>query len=156
AVAELFPVHLSRSGAEKNVVVDISHVTDVGHVSSEKTQIADENVESRVGEGMAEVSGVVGSDAAYVDSDGLIGERFVFAGERVAENGIRHVRSPSGRRQRGCGHPAGHPVFRLFQSQARSGSDRGRVSRSLGTSGPAATKRAGVQWPPAGCLHEGR
>ena len=112
AVAELFPVHLSRSGAEKNVVVDISHVTDVGHVSSEKTQIADENVESRVGEGMAEVSGVVGSDAAYVDSDGLIGERFVFAGERVVENGIRHVRSPSGRRQRGCVHPAGHPVFR--------------------------------------------
>ena len=72
AVAELFPVHLPRSRAQEDVVVDVGDVPDVGDVAAEEAEVADEGVERGVGERVAEVGRVVGSDAADVDADALV------------------------------------------------------------------------------------
>jgi hypothetical protein len=52
----------------QDVVVDVGHVLDVIDVDTLRAQVPDQHVELRVQEGVPEVRGVVGRDAAHVDA----------------------------------------------------------------------------------------
>ena len=54
-VAEFFPVAAGLVGAQQHIVVDIRDVLDVGDAAAEKAEVADEDVEDSVGEGVAQV-----------------------------------------------------------------------------------------------------
>src|SRR5579884_1019429 len=70
--AELVPGHADLLGLADDVVVDVGHVLDVGDVDALVAEVADEDVEGDVGEGVAGVGGVVGGDAADVDADVVV------------------------------------------------------------------------------------
>ena len=150
AVAEFFPVHLVGASAQKNIVIDVSHVADVRHFPSEEAQVTDKDIEGSVGKSVAQVSSVVGGDAADIDADALVGKRLLFAGKSVVEDGIRHARDPFEMRQRACGHPARHRGSGSTGSRPRPDFRSDWALRSLGTSGRAATRRAGFAGRPSG------
>ena len=87
SIAEGAPVRADLGRLAQDVVVDVGDVLDVAHGQPLALEVPHEHVGDRVGEGVAEVRGVVGRDAAHVQGDGLpVGlERLDGAGERVVE-----------------------------------------------------------------------
>ena len=88
AVAELQVVLSKLSGLSQDVVVHIGQVLDVGHLVAQVFQVPMQDVEAEVGEGMAQVAGVIGRHAADVEAhratpDRL--ERNLLFGPRIEE-----------------------------------------------------------------------
>ena len=75
AVAERQVVLAELAGTAQHVVVDIGQVLHVDDVMAQVLQVPMQDVEADIGEGMAEVAGVVRGDAAYVQADWTAAER---------------------------------------------------------------------------------
>ena len=73
AIAQSAPVLPDVGRLAQDVVVDVSDVLDVAYGQALTLQMPHEHVGDRVGEGMAQVGRVVGSDAADVEADRAAG-----------------------------------------------------------------------------------
>jgi hypothetical protein len=88
AVAEGQVVLAELPGAAQQVIVDIGEVLDVLHPVAEILEVAMQDVEADVGEGVAQVAGVVGRDTADVQAHRLVAEwleRATLPGARIVE-----------------------------------------------------------------------
>ena len=87
AIAEGAPVLTDLGRLAQDVVVDVGDVLDVAHGQPLALEVPHEHVGDRVGEGVAEVRGVVGRDAAHVEGDDRTGglERLDRARQRVVD-----------------------------------------------------------------------
>src|SRR5207247_9825294 len=68
AFCQLPEVHPALLRHAQDVVVHVGDVLHVHHVGAQVTEVPDQHVEMDVGEGVAEVGGVVGRDPAHVDT----------------------------------------------------------------------------------------
>jgi len=87
AIAQRLPIFTRFASLTQDVIIDIGDILRVAHHPSLMLQIANQDVVNRVGEGMAQMRGVVRRDAADVNRHIRLmrGEDFDGLGKGVVE-----------------------------------------------------------------------
>ena len=160
AVAQRAPVLPQLGRLAQHVVVDVGDVLDIAHRQPLALQVTHEHVGGRVGEGVAQVRGVVGRDAAHIEADGATNglEGLDGAGQGVVEPHLFQVSSFRGRPARSEA-PRGRPPLDWCGTHSRPGGlysvRERRAPLNAGASSVPSQKCAGKAPGGAGALPAG-